>query len=256
MLPASSWQGHQSLALVLACPLLPPRLSTMGRPAARKAMTKDIVLKMIAADNTMKTKDCSNIKIDQTGIFTIPSCCAKASRLPSGAMLSECLGRVVPIFGGPSGSSHERSKTLVTHLHCEVPGNRGTVNILDEHYIQVLSCMSAVYVTSVLGYPLCNLPLSMCRAINFVIKGKGRVAPFRTAGGPLLRLPLSTDWYCWWAKAVVTSLSYLRLTDSLATWLLIRQPRRLLFAPIARHFVVYCCTGLACASGLHVTNST
>ena len=113
-------------------------------------MTQDIFLKMIAAGHKMKTKDCSNIKIDQTGMFTIPSCCAKASRLPSGAMLSECLGRVVPIFGGPSGSSHERSIKLVTHLHCEVPGNRGTINILDEHNIQVLSKIGALYVASVL----------------------------------------------------------------------------------------------------------
>merc|ERR1711937_1083196 len=63
----------------------------MGRKAgASKAMTKGALVKMIATENEMKTKDCSNIlntlvtvatkEVKKTGIFTIPGLCRIKTR--------------------------------------------------------------------------------------------------------------------------------------------------------------------------------
>merc|ERR1712139_722616 len=56
-----------------------------------KAMTKGALLKIIATENEMKTKDCSNIlnslvtvatkEVKKTGVFTIPGICRIKTRV-------------------------------------------------------------------------------------------------------------------------------------------------------------------------------
>merc|ERR1739845_293228 len=62
----------------------------MGKTGASKAMTKGALLKLIATENEMKTKDCSNIlnslvtvatkEVKNTGVFTIPGLCRIKTR--------------------------------------------------------------------------------------------------------------------------------------------------------------------------------
>merc|ERR1712096_71397 len=60
------------------------------KAGASKAMTKGALLKTIATENEMKTKDCSNIlnslvtvatkEVKKTGVFTIPGICRIKTR--------------------------------------------------------------------------------------------------------------------------------------------------------------------------------
>merc|ERR1711881_395358 len=65
-------------------------MKAMRKAGASKAMTKGALLKTIATENEMKTKDCSNIlnslvtvatkEVKKTGVFIIPGLCRIKTR--------------------------------------------------------------------------------------------------------------------------------------------------------------------------------
>merc|ERR1712144_77808 len=70
--------------------MAPMKAMKAMKAGASKAMTKGALLKMIATENEMKTKDCSNIlnslvtvatkEVKKTGVFTIPGICRIKTR--------------------------------------------------------------------------------------------------------------------------------------------------------------------------------
>merc|ERR1711970_1379615 len=66
------------------------RATKAMKSGGSKAMTKGALLKLVATENEMKTKDCSNIlnslvtvatkEVKKTGIFTIPGLCRIKTR--------------------------------------------------------------------------------------------------------------------------------------------------------------------------------
>merc|ERR1712093_892207 len=66
-------------------------MKTMKKAGGSKAMTKGALLKAIATEHDMKTKDCSNIlsslvaiatkEVKKTGVFTIPGVCRIKTRV-------------------------------------------------------------------------------------------------------------------------------------------------------------------------------
>merc|ERR1711881_298683 len=83
-----------------------------------KVMTKGALLKLIATENEMKTKDCSNIlnslvtvatkEVKKTGIFTIPGICRIKTRTRPAPK-----ARVVMMFGEERKVSAKPAKTVV-----------------------------------------------------------------------------------------------------------------------------------------------
>merc|ERR1712072_438185 len=83
-----------------------------------KAMSKGALVKLIATENEMKTKDCSNIlnslvtvatkEVKKTGIFTIPGICRIKTRTRPATK-----ARTVMMFGEERKVSAKPAKTVV-----------------------------------------------------------------------------------------------------------------------------------------------
>merc|ERR1719169_58993 len=83
-----------------------------------KAMTKSALLKAIATEHDMKTKDCSNIlnslvtiatkEVKKTGIFTIPGVCRIKTRTKPATK-----ARTVMMFGEERKVKAKPAKTVV-----------------------------------------------------------------------------------------------------------------------------------------------
>merc|ERR1711939_1187099 len=93
-------------------------MKAMRKAGASKAMSKGALVKMIAAENEMKTKDCSNIlntlvtvatkEVKKTGIFTIPGICRIKTRTRPATK-----ARVVMMFGEEKKVKAKPAKTVV-----------------------------------------------------------------------------------------------------------------------------------------------
>merc|ERR1712072_1367857 len=97
-----------------------PMKKAMGtmKASGSKAMTKGALVKLIATENEMKTKDCSNIlnslvtvaskEVKKTGIFTIPGICRIKTRTRPATK-----ARTVMMFGEERKVSAKPAKTVV-----------------------------------------------------------------------------------------------------------------------------------------------
>merc|ERR1712182_130795 len=93
-------------------------MGAMRKAGASKAMTKGALVKMIATENEMKTKDCSNIlstlatvatkEVKKTGIFTIPGICRIKTRVKPATKAG-----VRMIFGEERKVNAKPAKTVV-----------------------------------------------------------------------------------------------------------------------------------------------
>merc|ERR1712199_86798 len=90
----------------------------MGATGSSKAMSKGALLKLLATENEMKTKDCSNIlntlatvatkEVKKTGIFTIPGICRIKTRVKPATKAG-----VRMIFGEERKVKAKPAKTVV-----------------------------------------------------------------------------------------------------------------------------------------------
>merc|ERR1711974_559335 len=88
------------------------------KATSSKAMSKGALLKLLATENEMKTKDCSNIlnslvtvatkEVKKTGIFTIPGICRIKTRTRPATK-----ARTVMMFGEERKVKAKPAKTVV-----------------------------------------------------------------------------------------------------------------------------------------------
>merc|ERR1711977_239077 len=93
-------------------------MKAMRKAGASKAMSKGALVKMIATENEMKTKDCSNIlnslvtvatkEVKKTGIFTIPGLCRIKTRTRPATK-----ARTMLMFGEERKVAAKPAKTVV-----------------------------------------------------------------------------------------------------------------------------------------------
>merc|ERR1719337_451707 len=96
--------------------MAPMKAMKAMKAGGSKVMTKGALLKLIATENEMKTKDCSNIlnslvtvatkEVKKTGIFTIPGICRIKTRTRPATK-----ARVVMMFGE---EKHNRYNSAVS----------------------------------------------------------------------------------------------------------------------------------------------
>merc|ERR1712178_183164 len=105
--------GQSALARIMA-----PMKSMKAMKASAKPMAKGVLLKAIATEHEMKTKDCSNVlnslvalatsEVKKTGIFTLPGLCRIKTRTKPAT--KAC---VKMIFGKETKVKARPAKTVV-----------------------------------------------------------------------------------------------------------------------------------------------
>merc|ERR1719262_1937477 len=95
-----------------------PMKAMKAMKSGSKAMTKSALLKLVATENEMKTKDCSNIlsslvtvatkEVKKTGIFTIPGLCRIKTRTRPATK-----ARTVMMFGEEKKVKAKPAKAVV-----------------------------------------------------------------------------------------------------------------------------------------------
>merc|ERR1712225_123435 len=98
--------------------MAPMKKAMKAMKSGSKAMTKGGLLKLIATENEMKTKDCSQIlnslanvatnEVKKTGIFTIPGICRIKTRTRPATK-----ARTVMMFGEEKKVKAKPAKTVV-----------------------------------------------------------------------------------------------------------------------------------------------